>query len=329
MVRAKASEFPLLAANRGSAGAGEILCDQDSDLYFCSAQCYERFAWRPTNIILDGRSRPARAVGKEEGGERERGVTAGAGKDRDDFDTASNESMETDELDTKPDIKDEKMDLSFMDSLDNDELMKEVGDDVSALDEELTRGSPPAGPGATGPAQPPQGKEKYRGVRYKAWAPGCIGPAARYKRPTDRELAELVFRTGVARAPVCREDARRCQLCGLQGDGVADGVARLLNADVDRWVHLNCALWSEGVYETVSGALVHVDEALAAGASATCAACRRLGATLRCFKLRCGAVYHLGCALKDGAVFYKNKTAFCASHAPKVTFISINIQLQS
>lgn len=304
VVRAKASEFPLLSANKGN--AGEILCDSDSELYFCSTQCYESFAWRPTNIILDGKSK---AAAKED---NKPDIETNSSKDRDDFDTASTESMETDDLDIKPDIKDEKMDLSFMDSLDNDELMKEVGDDVSALDEDLKSEQDEKSNQSTE-------REKFRGIRYKAWSPGCIGPPVKYKRPTDRELTELVFRTGVAIMPVTNEDSRRCELCGIQGDGVADGVSRLLNCDVNRWVHLNCALWSEGVYETVSGALMNVETALAAGSNATCAVCRRLGATVRCFKVRCGSVYHLGCAVKDNCVFYKNKTAFCASHAPKVS----------
>ncbi|KAL4711710.1 hypothetical protein ACJJTC_003477 [Scirpophaga incertulas] len=302
VVRAKASEFPLLSANKGN--AEEILCDSDSELFFCSTQCYQRFAWRPTNIILDGKSKSSI---KED---NKSDADTNHSKERDDFDTASTESMETDDLDIKPDIKDEKMDLSFMDSLDNDELMKEVGDDVSALDEDLKSEQDEK---SNQSAEP----EKFKGIRYKYWSPGCIGPPAKYKRPTDRELTELVFRTGVAIMPVTNEDTRKCELCGIQGDGVADGVSRLLNCDVDRWVHLNCALWSEGVYETVSGALMNVETALANGSSATCAVCRRLGATVRCFKVRCGSVYHLGCAVKDSCVFYKNKTAFCASHAPK------------
>lgn len=62
------------------------------------------------------------------------------------------------------------------------------------------------------------------------------------------------------------DDTRACLLCGQIGDGVADGPSRLLNYDVDKWVHLNCALWSNvaepGVYETVSGALMNVEKAL-------------------------------------------------------------------
>ena len=41
--------------------------------------------------------------------------------------------------------------------------------------------------------------------------------------------------------------------------------SRLLNLDVDVWVHLNCALWSLEVYETLNGALMNVDVAVKRG----------------------------------------------------------------
>lgn len=40
---------------------------------------------------------------------------------------------------------------------------------------------------------------------------------------------------------------------------------RLLNLDVDVWVHLNCALWSLEVYETLNGALMNVMSAVHRG----------------------------------------------------------------
>lgn len=101
------------------------------------------------------------------------------------------------------------------------------------------------------------------------------------------------------------------------GDGVADGPARLLNVDVDKWVHLNCALWSDGVYETVNGALMNLENAMQQSLSTACAHCAKVGATIRCFKARCSNVYHLACAVRDGCVFFKNKTAYCAAHVPK------------
>lgn len=112
---------------------------------------------------------------------------------------------------------------------------------------------------------------------------------------------------GVTVVPAKAEDSRRCMFCHSQGDGTADGPARLLNFDVDKWVHLNCALWSEDVYETVNGALMNLDTALQHSLVLNCIVCEKPGATVKCFKMRCTNVYHLGCAVKDGCVFYKNK----------------------
>lgn len=77
--------------------------------------------------------------------------------------------------------------------------------------------------------------------------------------------------------------------------------------DVDKWVHLNCALWSDEVYETESGALVNVEQALKQSLTHLCLACQKVGATVKCFKVRCCSVYHLSCAVKEGCMFYQNK----------------------
>lgn len=76
---------------------------------------------------------------------------------------------------------------------------------------------------------------------------------------------------------------------------------------MNKWIHLNCALWSDEVYETVNGGLVNVEVALQNGMSVHCAYCNTSGATLKCYKMRCSLVYHLPCAVKDQCVFYKNK----------------------
>ncbi|XP_022219789.2 histone-lysine N-methyltransferase trr [Drosophila obscura] len=110
------------------------------------------------------------------------------------------------------------------------------------------------------------------------------------------------------------EDTRQCVFCNQRGDGQADGPSRLLNFDVDKWVHLNCALWSNGVYETVSGALMNFQTALQAGLNQACSACHQLGATIKCFKSRCNNLYHLPCAIREECVFYKNKSVHCSAH---------------
>lgn len=117
----------------------------------------------------------------------------------------------------------------------------------------------------------------------------------------------MLFRMGITVMPVKCEDSRRCMFCQGQGDGPTDGPARLLNFDVDKWVHLNCALWSEDVYEQVNGAFMNLDTALQHSLALNCIVCEKPGATVKCFKIRCTNVYHLGCAVKDNLVFYKNK----------------------
>lgn len=86
---------------------------------------------------------------------------------------------------------------------------------------------------------------------------------------------------------------------------------------MDKWVHLNCALWSDDVYETENGALVNVEMALKQSLTLSCVFCNKKGATVKCFKTRCSSVYHLGCATKEGCIFYKNKTIYCPVHIPK------------
>merc|ERR1719273_2043112 len=124
----------------------------------------------------------------------------------------------------------------------------------------------------------------------------------------------MMFQIRCSRLPP-RElgDSRQCLFCHLTGDGPA----RMLNYDVDKWVHLNCALWSEEVYETCSGALVNVETAIKKGANFYCKMCEKSGATVKCFKTRCTNYYHVGCATKDRATFYKDKSIYCNQHTLK------------
>lgn len=158
----------------------------------------------------------------------------------------------------------------------------------------------------------------WKGSRFKYYAQGVLQPKTKYKRPSEKEIMEMMFRLGVTVLPSkIPDDTRKCMFCHMTGDAVADGPARLLNFDVDKWVHLNCALWSEGVYETVNGALMNLENALQQSLNASCMNCQQPGATIHCFKVRCSNIYHLGCAVKDGCMFYKDKTTYCATHVPK------------
>ena len=158
---------------------------------------------------------------------------------------------------------------------------------------------------------------KFKGLSYKNWNSN-IANAKRFKPLNENELMQLMYSMGVTIMPPREtDDTRECLFCHIRGDAAADGPARLLNYDVDKWVHLNCALWSEEVYETVSGALVNVETALKSGANLYCKVCEKNGATVKCFKTRCTNYYHVGCAAKDRTMFYKNKSVFCHQHIPK------------
>ncbi|KAK8388323.1 hypothetical protein O3P69_020366 [Scylla paramamosain] len=160
--------------------------------------------------------------------------------------------------------------------------------------------------------------KRFRGHKYKYWTPTALTLPENYEKPTPKEMTDLLFRMGITyRKPRLRDDSRQCILCNLYGDYVADGPSRLLNYDVDKWIHLNCALWAEDVYETMNGALMNVEAAVKKVASSECEHCQQPGASVKCFKVRCSKVYHLNCAVKEGCTFYKNKTVYCQEHINK------------
>jgi hypothetical protein len=99
-------------------------------------------------------------------------------------------------------------------------------------------------------------------------------------------------------------------LLSIDGEHVAISFDRLLNLDVGQWCHLNCALWSTEVYETVSGALMCVEQAYKRSTHTECTSCKNKGASLKCFYPRCPNTYHFPCAVQNACVFYKNKVRF-------------------
>ncbi|XP_077410700.1 histone-lysine N-methyltransferase 2C-like [Vanacampus margaritifer] len=136
--------------------------------------------------------------------------------------------------------------------------------------------------------------------------------------PTEDEVDVLLKKLGAClRLDPFPVDQRRCCFCHQQGDGETDGPARLLNLDLDLWVHLNCALWSSEVYETQAGALINVELALRRGLALRCAHCQQTGATSGCNRLRCTNTYHFTCAIRAHCTFFKDKTMLCQLHRPR------------
>uniref|UniRef100_A0A667GP64 Histone-lysine N-methyltransferase 2C n=1 Tax=Lynx canadensis TaxID=61383 RepID=A0A667GP64_LYNCA len=160
--------------------------------------------------------------------------------------------------------------------------------------------------------------KKWRGMKWKKWSVHIVIPKGTFKPPCEDEIDEFLKKLGTSLKPdPVPKDYRKCCFCHEEGDGLTDGPARLLNLDLDVWVHLNCALWSTEVYETQAGALINVELALRRGLQMKCVFCHKMGATSGCHRFRCANIYHFTCAIKAQCMFFKDKTMLCPVHKPK------------
>ncbi|XP_071888107.1 histone-lysine N-methyltransferase 2D isoform X5 [Anas platyrhynchos] len=175
-------------------------------------------------------------------------------------------------------------------------------------------------------SRPPEGDgdearprlKKWKGVRWKRLRFLVTIQKGGAKRDGDKEIAEFIDKLGTTLRPEkVPRDLRKCCFCHEEGDGATDGPARLLNLDLDLWVHLNCALWSTEVYETQGGALINVEVALHRGLLTKCSLCQKTGATNSCNRIRCPSVYHFACAIRAKCMFFKDKTMLCPLHKLK------------
>ncbi|PNF41242.1 hypothetical protein B7P43_G01489 [Cryptotermes secundus] len=350
LIRKKVSELPFLAK--------DDLVENGDDLYFCSSTCYMQFALmhRCPSIsedkaaaIVDHLCQTAQSPSQQ----KKLHPPENAEKTKKDESIKEKGKEEDEKMEVEQQEDEVKMDQAVAESDKSAEPQStpsqaKVAESISVKTEVPIKQeteavpvtavmTPPSStpprvtssekksrrhtgdePASASASHCPPPTKVWKGLKYKYWTPGAIQPAVKYKKPTDKEITEMLFRLGITMTPAkIPEDTRKCMFCHQIGDGVADGPARLLNFDVDKWVHLNCALWSDDVYETVNGALMNLENSLQQSLVLNCVVCHRTGATLRCFKLRCSNVYHLGCAVKDGCVFFKNKSTYCAAHIPK------------
>lgn len=114
-------------------------------------------------------------------------------------------------------------------------------------------------------------------------------------------------------------DKRTCVFCDQVGDAQDSGLGRLLTMDVGKWCHLNCALWSNDVYETMAGAFINVESSYKRSLNIECTTCRHKGASVKCFVHKCSNYYHLPCAIKEKCAFTQDKLFYCLSHSSKAT----------
>ncbi|XP_076338000.1 LOW QUALITY PROTEIN: histone-lysine N-methyltransferase 2C-like [Tachypleus tridentatus] len=168
--------------------------------------------------------------------------------------------------------------------------------------------------------------KKWHGLRWKFWKEGSSSSPMN-RNLSEKDLGQTFDTTSVCVKPSRGlKDERMCVLCHEMGDGDTEGPARLLNADVEKWVHLNCALWSAEVYETVNGALINVETAFKRAMVSVCVRCQMIGASLHCFKPRCTNVYHFPCAFQEKCTFYKDKSMLCPQHVPKVPVLDNELE---
>jgi len=340
LIRKKVSELPFLAK--------DDLVENGDDLYFCSSTCYMQFALmhRSPSISEDKAAAIVDHLCQttQSAGQKKVHPSESAEKTKKD-ENIKEKKGEDEKMDVEQQQDEIKVEENVAEKDEPAETQAKEADGVGVKTEiPVTKPEPEPTPAPAvttpQPVMPPRvtSNEKksrrhtgddpvshcppptkvWKGLKYKYWSPGALQPAVKYKRPTDKEITEMLFRMGITMTPAkIPDDTRKCMFCHQIGDGVADGPARLLNFDVDKWVHLNCALWSDDVYETVNGALMNLENSLQQSLVLNCVVCHRTGATIRCFKLRCSNVYHLGCAVKDGCVFFKNKSTYCTAHIPK------------
>ncbi|GCC20758.1 hypothetical protein chiPu_0019325, partial [Chiloscyllium punctatum] len=166
--------------------------------------------------------------------------------------------------------------------------------------------------------EPPPQMKRWRGIRWKRLEFKVLFHKGKFKHVFQHEIEELIQKLGTSLKPdPLPKDTRRCCFCHEEGDGMTDGPARLLNLDLDLWVHLNCALWSSEVYETQAGALINVEVAFHRGLTTKCAFCQKTGATTGCHRVRCPNTYHFACAIRARCMFFKDKTMLCSQHKLK------------
>ncbi|XP_063980460.1 histone-lysine N-methyltransferase trithorax [Diachasmimorpha longicaudata] len=129
----------------------------------------------------------------------------------------------------------------------------------------------------------------------------------------------IAAKTGNLYSNITVDDTRFCSLCKGLGDGQGTKEGRLLYCGQNEWVHSNCALWSNEVFEEIDGSLQNVHSAISRGKQIRCSECGKKGASVGCCAKNCSTTYHFPCARNVGLGFNDDKTIFCASHLSNCT----------
>ncbi|VDP94256.1 unnamed protein product, partial [Echinostoma caproni] len=161
--------------------------------------------------------------------------------------------------------------------------------------------------------------KRWRGSRWRVFSAHSL---SQYSKPQsnywcEENVSELLKDHSSHLLLKDATDHRVCILCSVRGDATEESLGRLLPYDVDKWLHINCALWCFEVYETVGGSLNNVDVWLKKATETSCSHCGNFGAGLPCYNPRCTSVYHVSCAVELKCMFFTDRGMYCPQHQPK------------
>lgn len=105
-----------------------------------------------------------------------------------------------------------------------------------------------------------------------------------------------------------------CVLCHQHGERKISG--RLIPFHTNKFVHVNCALWTYGVQEGQEEGILCTEIynfhfAFKAFQSRICVFCHLPGASLLCNQKKCSTAYHFPCAYKSRKVQLREASSYC------------------
>ncbi|KRX06218.1 Zinc finger, FYVE/PHD-type [Pseudocohnilembus persalinus] len=133
-----------------------------------------------------------------------------------------------------------------------------------------------------------------------------------------KSLPEDIKEDNLSKSPL---DNVPCQLCFKKGNRKTSG--RLLNYEIDKWVHANCALYSDDVQEQLDGGLYFEKLFKKVTATNQCYLCEQQGATISCVQgvSGCKNKMHFSCGIGNDCPFLSCKSAMC--HICKLKLIQL------
>lgn len=88
----------------------------------------------------------------------------------------------------------------------------------------------------------------------------------------------------------------QCSFCFRNGKRRLSG--RLIPFRANQFIHINCALFTDNVFDDKEGHILNFYFAYKKARLTKCSCCGELGASLTCSRAKCNNVYHFPCALK-------------------------------